>query len=133
MIGTTRFLIYLAVSAAVFVGLLLFVLRSRRDRPWTLILILASVIVVGGMLFAKWGQNSDLSWLVYYTIPALATVFLPPFVLRMTGGETLRYLLLALLMAPAIHVFFSFCFGWHDYMPFLYVPAASEVLPELRR
>jgi len=132
MIGTTRFLIYLAVSAVVFVGLLLFVLRSRRDRPWTLILILASVVVVGGMLFARWGQNSGLSWLVYYTIPALATVFLPPLVLRMTGVETRRYLLLALLMAPAIHVFFSFCFGWHDYMPFLYVPAASEVLSELR-
>jgi hypothetical protein len=40
-----------------------------------------------------------------------------------------RYVPLAVLMAPAIHVFFSVFVGWHDYMPFpAYVPSLLELL-----
>jgi hypothetical protein len=40
-----------------------------------------------------------------------------------------RYLPMAVLMTPAIHVFFSLFVGRHDYMPFpFYVPSLAELI-----
>lgn len=89
---------------------------------------LSAIVVVGGMLFARWGQNTGLPWWVYYTAPALATFLLPPLVLRMSGRESGNYLLLAVCMAPAIHAFFAFFIGWPDYMPFIPIPSMSDLL-----
>ena len=128
MIGNERFAVFIAVSFVVFLVVLWFSLRRRGAHPWPRFVGLALVVVVGGMLFAKWGQNSALPWWIYYTLPALATFLLPPIALRMSWREAGVYLALAVLMAPAIHAFFSFFVGWPDYMPFIPVPSLAELM-----
>ena len=43
-------------------------------------------------------------------------------------GWRLRYLALAFLSSPVIHVAFSLLLGWHEYMPFIPVPSIRELL-----
>ncbi len=93
----------------------------------TRVLTTALLVVVGGMLVAKVGQNSGLPWWIYYTIPMLVTVLTPPLVFRMNRREILAYVVLAFLSSPVIHVVFSFFLGWKDYMPFIEVPAMWEL------
>lgn len=128
MTGFARFLVFIVISAVVFLAVLAIVIKGRSSRPWLRMVLLTLIVVVGGMVFAKWGQNSGLSWTIYYTVPALLTVLAPPVALRFTKGEVVHYLVLSLLMAPAIHAFFSLLFDWHDYMPFFYVPSLRDVL-----
>ena len=129
MIEPMRFPIFILVSLVVFVGILLFVTRKRAERPGlALVLGLASVVVVGGMLFAKLGANAGWPWWIYYTVPALATLLVPPIVLRFSPGELGWYLILAALSSPVIHVLFSFFLGWHEYMPFVRIPSLRELL-----
>jgi hypothetical protein len=67
--------------------------------------------------------------MVYYGVPALDTVLLPPLWLRMSRREIAQYLPLAWLTAPTIHLFFSVFVGWHDYMPFpAYIPSLAEMI-----
>ena len=126
--GNARFAVFILVALATFVLILRFVLRHRSQRPsWRLVLLTAAVVVAGGMLFAKVGQNSGLPWWIYYTVPMLITVAGPPLVFRMSRREALAYLVLAFLSSPLIHVLFSFFVGWKDYMPFIEVPAIWEL------
>ena len=105
------------------------VLRRRLVKPKGLMIFaLAVVVIVGGMVFARWGATSGLPWWVYYTLPAVATLVVPPAAFRMARNETLEYLAVAFLMAPAIHAVFSFFLGWKEYMPFLPVPSLWELL-----
>lgn len=83
------------------------------------ILVVSAVVSVGGMMFAKYGANFGLSWNVYYTVPALITVFLPPVYFRMSLFRAGIYIFLASLSAPAIHYAFLYFLGWDQYMPFL--------------
>ncbi len=82
------------------------------------ILILSIVVVLIGMSCGKYGANLGLKWWIYYTIPMLMNVILPPIFLEMNFKRTLLYLGLSFVSAPLIHVFFSICFGWMEYMPF---------------
>lgn len=59
------------------------------------------------MIFAKFGNNAGLPWWIYYTIPALVTLVLPPVAFRFSGKELAQYLVLAFLSLPVIHVVFS--------------------------
>jgi len=120
--GIGKFLVYVLVALIVFIGVLVFTLRARSQRPVFKILLLALIAVVGGMTFARITFGVGLPWWIFYGLPALITFVLPPLVLRMSGKELSLYLLLALLMSPVIHICFSFFFGWHDYMPLFYVP-----------
>ena len=122
-----QFPVLMAVSYAVFVVLLRFVLRKRERFPLKAALVLGLCVVCAGMVFAKYGAMGGLPWWVYYTIPMLLTVFLPPFVLRMRIREFAAYLLLSFLSAPAIHAAFSFLFGWKTYMPFVNIPSFWEL------
>ncbi|MFC7300382.1 DUF6518 family protein [Cognatiluteimonas weifangensis] len=125
----TRFWIFVAVSLAVFVGLLRFVTRNRASRPRVAaVAVVASVVVVGGMVFAKYGNNFGLPWWIYYTVPALATLLVPPVAFRLRRRELAQYLALAFLSSPAIHVAFSLFLGWHEYMPFIPVPSLKQLL-----
>ncbi len=83
-----------------------------------LIFLLSVIVVIIGMLFGKYGANWGLKWWIYYTIPVLMNVLLPPLVLKMNFKRTLLYLVLSFLSAPLIHAFFSIYFGWTEYMPF---------------
>lgn len=124
-----RFPILIIVSLVVFAVILRFVTRRRSIKPPPAsVLAVSAVVVVGGMLFAKFTQNAGWPWWIYYTVPALVTLVLPPAVFRFSGEELWRYLVLAFLSAPAIHVAFSLLLGWHDYMPFLPVPSLQELL-----
>ena len=115
----------------VFFAILRFVTRGRSSRPsLAVVLGTALAVVVGGMIFGKLGQNTGWPWWIYYTFPALATVVVPPVVLRFSLDELWRYLVLAALSSPVIHVLFSFLLGWHDYMPFISIPSLQEILSD---
>lgn len=124
-----RFPVFVIVSLVVFFAILLFITRLRVSRPsWIVLIGIAAVVVVGGMVFAKYGQNSGWPWWVYYTVPALVTLILPPIALRFSVPELWQYLALAFLSSPAIHVAFSFLLGWHNYLPFFSVPSLRELM-----
>lgn len=129
MQGWSRFAVFIAASWVVFTLVLRLVLRrrdvSRLGRP---ILRLGLIVIVGGMLFAKLGQNAGWPWWVYYTVPMLVTVFLPPVSFRMTRRELPEYLILSFLSAPLIHAGFSFLLGWKEYMPFIPIPSLRDLL-----
>jgi len=88
----------------------------------------ALFVVFGGMLFARWTYAPGVPWWIFYGVPALATCLMPPIEFRMSRVETCSYMAMAVVMAPAIHVFFSFFVGWHDYMPWFYVRSFWELL-----
>ena len=118
------------VSFLVVVAILRQVMRRRAFAPkaWKIFAV-ASVVVFGGMLFARYGAQSGLPWWIYYTVPMLVTVSLPPTAFSMTIRETTWYIVLAFLSAPVIHVVFSFFLGWREYMPFLHVPSLWDEAP----
>jgi hypothetical protein len=124
-----RFTIFILVSLVAFFFILRFVTRDRDKRPSLLpVIVVASIVVVGGMVFAKFGAKAGLPWWIYYTLPALATLLLPPIAFKLSGKELWLYLALAFLSSPVIHVFFSFFLGWHEYMPFIPVPSLQSLL-----
>ncbi len=128
MEGNARFAVFVLVSFAIFPLVLRLALRRREAKPeWLLILGTAMIVIPGGMIFARWGATSGLAWWVYYTVPAVVTLVVPPAVFRMTRIEVIEYLVLAFLMAPAIHTAFSLFLGWKEYMPFLPVPSLLEL------
>lgn len=86
------------------------------------IYLLAIICVVLGMMFGKYGANLGLPWWIYYPIPMLANVFLPPIVLKLNTKKIIYYLVFAFASAPFIHVMFSFFLGWNEYMPFWKIP-----------
>lgn len=119
-----HFLVFIAVTMAVFLGILGWVLRARTVQPsWGLTVGVSFTVVVVGMCFAKFGANAGLAWPVYYSLPAATTMALPPLALRMRRSEVLWYLALAFVSSPAIHAFFSLFVGWHEYLPFWPIPA----------
>jgi hypothetical protein len=123
-----KFLVYMLIALIIFVVVLHLTLLSRPKRPVSRIIILALIVVVGGMTFARITFGIGTPWWIFYGIPAIITFVLPPLVLRMTKRELLFYVPLSLMMAPAIHISLSFFFGWHDYMPLFYVPWWHELI-----
>ena len=91
------------------------------------IIILSLFVVIIGMLFGKYGAQMGLNWWIYYPVPMLMTVFLPPIILKMDVRKTLLYLFLSFLSAPIIHVAFSFFLGWSEYMPFWDIPFIGDI------
>ena len=129
MSPTYRFYVLAFVSCLFFIVILHYVMRRRAHGPQLGKLVaVASVVVLGGMFFARLGAQSGLPWWIYYTVPMLLTVSLPPIVFSMTTRETLLYIVLAFLSAPAIHALFSLLFGWKEDMPFLPIPSLHELL-----
>lgn len=123
-----RFFVFVAVSLILFVGILHWTLRKRAIKPnaW-LVGLVSFVVVVVGMGFAKFGATAGFPWPVYYGLPAAVTLFFPPLMFRMRRLEFLWYVLLALASSPAIHLVFSLFAGWHEYMPFWYIPSIWEL------
>ncbi len=94
------------------------IFKKKRNQ----IFLLALIVVVFGMLFGKYGATYGLPWWVYYPVPMLITVILPPVLLKLNRKKTSLYLVLSFLSAPFIHVAFSFFLGWTEYMPFWKIP-----------
>jgi len=123
-----KFLALVVASCLVFCGILLYVTRARSNRlNMVMVAVVTLAVVPGGMLLARYGAQSVLPWWIYYTVPMLLTVFMPPVVFSMTRHEAIRYVVLAFLSAPVIHVLFSFFLGWTEYMPFLRVPSLWDL------
>ena len=99
------------------------IFRKRRNQ----IFLLALIVVVFGMLFGKYSANYGLPWWLYYPVPMLITVILPPVVLKLNRQKTLLYLALSFLSAPFIHAAFSFFLVWTEYMPFWKVPFIGDL------
>ena len=124
-----HFPVLILVSFVVFIGVLHVVMHRRTRRPrMVTILWIAAVVVVGGMVFAKAGTAIGLPVWLYYGVPAMVTWFLPPLVFRMRGNELARYLPMAALVAPVIHILFSFLLGWKEYMPFIPILSLGEII-----
>ena len=92
-----------------------------------LIVLLSRLVVIVGMIFGKYGAQIGLKWWIYYPIPMLMTVLLPPLILKMNIRNTIFYLFLSFLSAPIIHFLFSFFLGWTEYMPFWNIPYLNEL------
>ncbi|AMM49955.1 hypothetical protein TH61_00475 [Rufibacter sp. DG15C] len=103
---------------------------GQRDyrRKFQLIFVLSLLVVVVGMLFGKYGANFGLPWWIYYPVPMLMNVLLPPLLLKMNSRKTVSYLILGFLSAPMIHFFFSFFLNWTEYMPFWEIPYYKAML-----
>ena len=132
-----RFIVFILAAVLVFVAVVRWVIRGRIVKPGRFsMLTLATIVVPIGMIFARYSHIffHDLSWMVFYGVPALITFCLPPLWFRMSRREAAQYVPLAMLMAPTIQVVFSFLVGWHDYMPFpIYIPSLVEILRDVSR
>ena len=73
MSDLSRFVIFMVVSAAAFIALLMFVTRNRNNRPEVRALASTTfVVVVLGMIFARYGHIFFRPpWWIYYGVPAL--------------------------------------------------------------
>jgi hypothetical protein len=124
-----HFVVFIAVSALVFIGILRWILRNRPRFPaWQLVSGVALIVVIAGMCFAKFGATQGFPWPVYYGVPALITLLLPPLAFRMCRHEFVQYVLLAFLSSPLIHATFSFLIGWHEYLPFWHIPSVWQLV-----
>ena len=128
MNNINQFLVYLLAAMVVFFAVLTFTVRKRSPRPYLKLLLLTLIVTAGGMIFARVTYSKALPWWIFYGIPVLMTYLFPIAILRMSRKELLTYLPLAILMAPAIHIFFSFLFDWHQYMPLFYVPCWRDLI-----
>ena len=118
-----HFPIMILVSLFLFCFVLRIVIGKRKFNDNTKsVIALAFLVVVIGMLFGKYGAQMGMKWWIYYPVPMMLTVLLPPIVLKMDLRKTLLYLFLSFLSAPIIHILFSFFLGWSEYMPFWYIP-----------
>lgn len=124
-----HFPIMILASLGVFVALLR-IIMSKAQFMVSLkkIIFLSLVVVVLGMLFGKYGAMFGLPWWIYYPVPMMTTVLLPPLALHLNTRETVSYLILSFLSAPFIHAFFSLFFGWTEYMPFWKLPFIGNLL-----
>jgi hypothetical protein len=120
MDDTIRILAYMAASTVALAIVIYAVHAGPGGRYPSLgrTIIVAALVSVIGILFAKFGANAGLPWWIYYTVPALCTVLIPPLVFRMSLPRALVYIVLAFATAPLIHIAFVKLLGWTDYMPF---------------
>lgn len=124
-----RFPIMIAASLVEFTLLLRVILgRALFSQRRVAVAVVVLVVVVVGMLIGKYGLLFGLPWWIYYPVPALATVLVPPLVFAMSARRTICYLVLAALSAPLIHVLFAFFLGWNEYMPFIPIPSLGSIL-----
>jgi hypothetical protein len=123
-----HFFVMILASLAAFLIMMRIVLNGAEFAlKKATIFLLALLIVVIGMLLGKYGALAGLPWWIYYPVPMLMTVLLPPFTLKFDRRQTLRYLSLSFLSAPLIHACFSFLLGWKEYMPFWNIPSIAAL------
>ena len=124
-----HFPVMIIASIAIFILIIRIVLpKSEFKANRKQILLLSLLVVVFGMLFGKYGAIYGLPWWLYYSIPMLITVLLPPLVLKLKKQKTVIYLVLSFLSAPLFHVLFSLFLGWSEYMPFWQIPYVGTLL-----
>ena len=114
-----HFPIMIFASFILFYVVILIVIGKHKLIKRTNSIILLSILCVFvGMLFGKFGANFGLPWWIYYSIPMLINVLMPPIILKLSPKGITIYLILSFLSAPIVHTFFSLFLDWHEYMPF---------------
>ena len=104
-----RFPVMILASLLLFLLIIRLVIgKSAFRERFKAVIFLAFLLVIVGMLLGKYGAQYGLPWWIYYPIPMLMTVLLPPIVLKMNVRKTVFYLILSFLLAPLIHFLFSF-------------------------
>ena len=119
-----RIPVYVVASTLLLAAVIVFAGRVRGGVTPRSPAALAAAFAISaiGILFAKFGANLGLPWWIYYTLPALASVLIPPLAFRFALWRVGFYLVLASLAAPIVHAGFFYTLGWSDYMPFLRLP-----------
>ncbi|MBX9782672.1 MAG: hypothetical protein K2X48_05175 [Chitinophagaceae bacterium] len=126
---TWHFPIMILFSLLIFFAVIrLVVSKEEFKQKRNAILLLSLIVVVIDMLMGRYGAKFSLPWWIYYPVPMLMTVLLPPVVLKMNKTKTIRYLILSFLSAPFIHFCLSFFLGWKEYMPFWEIPSLQSFL-----
>ena len=124
-----HFIIMIFASLILFYLVIRIVLGAHEfKQKIRLVFFLSIVCVLFGMLFGKYGANWGLQWWIYYPVPMLINVLLPPVILKMNTKKTIAYLFLSFLSAPFIHIFFAFFFNWTEYMPFWKIPYIKTLM-----
>ena len=121
-----RFPVFIATSFLIYAWIIKWVIRET-PVPVKKIFLSGLVVVVLGMLIGKYGYAIGLPWWIYYPLPMLMTLIIPPVYFRMVTNQTVKYIILSFLSAPFIHLVFSFFLGWKNYMPFLEIPSLFEL------
>ena len=97
-----KFITLIGASLVAFIVIITFVLSDRNTSPsWGRVVGIASIVVVGGMTFARYTAQYGLPACIYYSIPAATTILLPPIAFAMKRREILTYTILAFFSAPA--------------------------------
>jgi hypothetical protein len=123
-----HFPVMILASLAIFLLIIRAVLSGNDFKvKQKQVILLALLTVVMGMLIGKYGAMYGLPWWIYYPVPMLMTVLLPPLVLKFNKMKTVVYLLLSFLSAPFIHAMFSFFLGWNEFMPFWEIPYMGDL------
>ena len=76
--------------------------REAFIRKWKTIFLLSILVVVVGMLFGKYGAAAGLPWWIYYPIPMLMTVLLPPMFETVKGTALVWPTISGLIGAPRL-------------------------------
>lgn len=92
------------------------------------ITLLSFLCVIIGILIGKYGADFGLKWWIFYPVPVLLNVLLPPIILKMNKKQLLSFMILIILSGPFIHLIFSFFFNWTEYMPFMEIPYYKTLL-----
>jgi hypothetical protein len=123
-----RFIVITAVTYMAFLCVIRLVLGTQYRNKSFLINIIGMITVYGSFLIARYGNFLKLPAFLYYALPVLITVFLPPLALKMKSDQTLKYLAFSILAVPLIHFVFSFFIGWGEFLPFFKIPSLWNIV-----
>lgn len=118
-----RLLVIVAVLYLVFLCVIRLVMGTVYKSKSFLINIIGIITVFGGFIFSRFGEYLKLPDYIYYIVPVLLIVLLPPLSLNMKTDQTLKYLIFFVLSVVLIHVLFSLIVGWKDLLPFIKIPS----------
>lgn len=122
-----RFLVIAVFTYLIFLCVIRIVLGKQYKTKSFLIDIVGIVTVYGSFLISKYGNFMKLPAFLYYALPLVLSICIPPLALRMKSDQVLKYLALGILVIPFVHIFFSLFFGWGDMVPFVRIPSLWSV------
>ncbi|HBR02841.1 MAG TPA: hypothetical protein DD738_09530 [Ruminiclostridium sp.] len=123
-----RFIVVAAATYLAFLCVIRLVLGTQYKVKSFLINVIGMITVYGSLLISRYGNFLKLPVYLYYILPALLTVFLPPLSLKMKSDQVLKYLGYSILALPIIHILFSFLLGWGELLPFIKVPSLWNII-----
>ncbi|NLM73071.1 MAG: hypothetical protein GX184_03455 [Clostridiaceae bacterium] len=118
-----RLLVIVAVLYLVFLCVIRLVMGTVYKSKSFLINIIGIITVFGGFILSRFGEYLKLPDYIYYIVPVLLIVLLPPLSLNMKTDQTLKYLIFFVVSVVLIHVLFSLLVGWKDLLPFIKIPS----------